>query len=145
MLRQGKYTKRVTPAQQAKRKVTQRFRWWRQLSWKKRLLYIGGPILALLIIIPIATYLYFARDISDQERLMNRNNTGVVLYANDGKTEIFSSGRAKHRELIPLDQISDSTEKALLSSEDKNFYEHGGFSVTSILGATVANINQRWK
>lgn len=140
MLRQGKYTKRVTPAQQAKRKVTQRFRWWRQLSWKKRLLYVGGPILALLIIIPIATYLYFARDISDQERLMNRNNTGVVLYANDGKTEIFSTGRAKHRELIPLDKISDSTEKALLSSEDKNFYEHGGFSVTSILGATVANI-----
>lgn len=140
MLRQGKYTKRVTPAQQAKRKVTQRFRWWRQLSWKKRVAYIGGPILALLIIIPIATYLYFARDISDQERLMNRNNTGVVLYASDGKTEIFSSGRAKHRELIPLDKISDFTEKALLSSEDKNFYEHGGFSVTSILGATVANI-----
>lgn len=140
MLRQGKYTKRVTPAQQAKRKVTQRFRWWRQLSWKKRILYIGGPILALLIIIPIATYLYFARDISDQERLMNRNNTGVVLYANDGKTEIFSTGRAKHRELIPLDKISDATEKALLSSEDKNFYDHGGFSVTSILGATVANI-----
>lgn len=140
MQRQGKYTKRVTPAQHAKRQARRRFRWWHSLSWKKRLLYFGTPILAFLILIPVFTYLYFARDISDQERLMNRNNTGVVLYANDGKTEIFSLGKAKHRSLIKLDQISDNTEKALIASEDKNFYEHGGFSIFSILGALYANV-----
>ncbi len=140
MQRQGKYTKRVTPAQHAKRHVRRRFRWWHDLSWKKRLLYFGTPILAFLVLTPLLTYLYFARDISDQERLMNRNNTGVVLYANDGTTEIYSLGKAKHRELLTLDQISDTTEKALIASEDKNFYEHGGFSVFSILGALYANI-----
>ncbi len=140
MQRQGKYTKRVTPAQHVKRQTRRRFRWWRDLSWKKRLLYFGTPVLAFLVLIPIFTYLYFARDISDQERLMNRNNTGVVLLASDGKTEIYSLGRAKHRELIQLDQISDTTEKALLASEDKNFYEHGGFSVFSIVGALYANV-----
>lgn len=140
MLRQGKYTKRVTPSQHAKRQARRRFRWWRDLSWKKRFLYFGTPVLAFLVLTPLLTYLYFARDISDQERLMNRNNTGVVLYANDGKTEIFSMGRAKHQGLIPLDQISDNTEKALIASEDKNFYKHGGFSPISIVGALYANI-----
>lgn len=140
MLRKGKYTKRVTPSQQAKRQARRRFRWWRSLSWKKRVAYFGIPILAFLILTPLFTYLYFAKDISDQERLMNRNNTGVVLYANDGTTEIYSMGRAKHRELIQLDQISDYTEKALIASEDKNFYEHGGFSLFSIIGALYANI-----
>ncbi len=140
MLRKGKYTKRVTPGQQAKRQARRRFRWWRRLSWKKRIAYFGAPILAFLVLTPLFTYLYFAKDISDQERLMNRNNTGVVLYANDGTTEIYSMGRAKHRELIQLDQISDSTEKALIASEDKNFYEHGGFSIFSIVGALYANI-----
>lgn len=140
MQRQGKYTKRVTPAQHAKRQARRRFRWWRDLSWKKRFLYFGTPILAFLILTPVLTYLYFARDISDQERLMNRNNTGVVLLANDGKTEIYSLGRAKHRDLIPLDRINDTTEKALISSEDKNFYEHGGFSFFSIIGALYANV-----
>lgn len=140
MQRQGKYTKRVTPAQHAKRQARRRFRWWRNLSWKKRLLYFGAPILAFLVLTPIFTYLYFAKDISDQERLMNRNNTGVVLYASDSKTEIYSMGRAKHRELIGLDKISDSTEKALIASEDKNFYEHGGFSIFSIVGALYANL-----
>jgi penicillin-binding protein 1A len=140
MARQGKFTKRVTPGQQAKRQARRRFRWLRNLSWKKRFLYFGTPILAFLVLTPIFTYLYFARDISDQERLMNRNNTGVVLYANDGKTEIYSLGKAKHRDLLQLDQISDTTEKALISSEDKNFYEHGGFSLFSIIGALYANV-----
>lgn len=140
MIRQGKYTKRVTPAKKVSRTARRRFRWWREMSLKKKILYIGGPILAFLILIPVLTYFYFARDIADQERLMNRNNTGVVLYASDGKTEIFSSGRAKHRELVPLDKINDTAEKALLSSEDKDFYKHGGFSIVSMMGALYANV-----
>lgn len=139
MIRKGKYTKRVTPVQQAKRQAKRRFRWWHELSLKKKILVIVAPILAFLIIIPLATYLYFARDISNQERLMNRNNTGIVLYASNGTDEIYSSGRAKHRELIPLDQISDYTENALIASEDKNFYNHDGFSIGSMLGAVYGN------
>lgn len=139
MRRQGKYTRRVTPTQQVKRQAKQRFRWWRKLSWKKRILYIGGPILAFLILTPLLTYLYFARDISNMDRLMNRNNTGIVLYANDSKTEIYSSGRAEHRDLVPLPSISKDMQQALIASEDKNFYKHGGFSIPNILGALYAN------
>lgn len=139
MIRKGKYTKRVTPVQKAKREAKRRFRWWHKLSLKKKILVVGAPILAFLIITPLATYLYFARDISNQERLMNRNNTGIVLYASNGTDEIYSSGRAKHRELIPLAQISDYTEKALIASEDKNFYKHDGFSIGSMLGAVYGN------
>lgn len=140
MVRQGKYTKRVTPVRRAKREARRGFRWWREMSWKKRILVISAPIVAFLVLMPLATYLYFARDIANQERLMNRNNTGVVLYASDGTTEIYSLGRAKHRDMVKLDAISDSTEQALLSSEDKDFYNHGGFSIISMMGALYANI-----
>lgn len=140
MQRQGKYTRRVTPAQQVKRQVKQRFRWWRKLSWKKRILVIGGPILAFLIILPLATYFYFAKDIADQDRLMNRNNTGIVLYANDNKTEIYSTGRAEHHDLLPLDKISTPVKNALIASEDKDFYKHSGFSVFSTLRAVYGYV-----
>lgn len=140
MLRQGKYTKRVGPAAQAKRQAKRRFRWWHNLSWKKRILYIGGPILGILIIIPLVTYLYFARDIADQDRLMNRNNTGVALYDNTGKNVIFSTGRAEHRDLVPLDKISDHMEHALVASEDKDFYKHGGFSILSTVRAVYGYV-----
>lgn len=127
-------------AQQVKRQVKHRFRWWRKLSWKKRVLVIGGPILAFLIILPLATYFYFARDIADQDRLMNRNNTGIVLYANDGKTEVYSTGRAEHHELLPLDQIAKPMKDALIASEDKDFYKHSGFSVFSTLRAVYGYV-----
>lgn len=135
MRRQGKYTKRVTPAQHVKRRAKHHFRWWKQASWKKRILAITIPILTFLIILPLATYAYFARDIANQDRLMNRNNTGIVLYATDGKTQIYSEGRATHRELYPLKNVSKSLKDALIASEDKDFYEHSGVSIFSTLRA----------
>lgn len=138
MVRQGVYTKKLTPWQWAKRGFQRRWRWFRELSWWRKFLLIGGPILLFLVLTPLLTYLYFAADISDPERLMNRSNTGVVLLDKNGE-EFYTFGRAGHREIIPLDQIADITEKALLSAEDKGFYEHSGFSIPSIVGALYAN------
>lgn len=138
MVRQGKYTKRLTPIQKAKRFARRRWNWFKGLSKPKKVLVIGGPILAFLIITPLATYAYFARDIADKERLMNRNNTGIVLMDKSGEA-FYRTGRAEHREEVPLAAISDNTEHALIASEDKGFYEHPGFSVGSMLGALYAN------
>jgi 1A family penicillin-binding protein len=116
-----------------------RWKWFKGLSKPKKVALIGGPILAFLILTPIITYAYYANAISDPDRLMNYNNTGVVLLDKDGKT-FYSFGTADRGARLPLDQISDYTEKALISAEDKNFYEHGGFSFVSILGALYANL-----
>ena len=116
-----------------------RWRWFKKLSKPKKVAVIATPILAFLILTPIFTYLYYANAISDPDRLMNYNNTGVVLLDKEGKA-FFSFGTADRGERLPLDKISDYAEKALISAEDKNFYEHSGFSVISILGALYANI-----
>lgn len=135
----GKRTRKPTPYRQVKWSVRRVWRWFAALSWKQKVLLVAAPVLAALIIIPLATYAYFSRDIGNQERLMNRNNTGVVLTDIHGEA-FYSFGRAEHREALKLDQISDYTEKALIDSEDKDFYEHGGFSVISIMGALYANL-----
>lgn len=119
--------------------LKRRWLWFKALSWKKKVLLIAGPILALMILIPIFTYFYFASTISDPDRLMNYNNTGVVLLDNEGEV-FYSFGTANRGERLGLDQISDNVEKALISAEDKNFYDHGGFSFVSILGALYANL-----
>lgn len=116
-----------------------RWQWFKGLSKPKKALVIGGPILAFLIITPIITYVYYANAISDPDRLMNYNNTGVVLLDKNNEA-FYSFGTADRGERLGLDQISDYTEKALISSEDKNFYKHGGFSIVSIIGALYANI-----
>ena len=116
-----------------------RFRWFKKLSKRKKVAVIGGPILAFLILTPIITYIYFASAISDPDRLMNYNNTGVVLLDKNDEA-FYSFGTADRGERLPLTEISDFTEKALIAAEDKNFYEHGGFSFISIVGALWANL-----
>ncbi|MCB9820222.1 PBP1A family penicillin-binding protein [Candidatus Nomurabacteria bacterium] len=142
MYRKGKYTQKLTPWQKVKRFSHERYRWWKNLSKKKKLLYTTGPILAFLIITPIFTYIYYYNDIGDIDRLMNRNNTGVVLLDRNGK-EFFRTGRAGDRHRVPLNQISDHLEHALIAAEDKDFYKHDGFSVLSIFRAFYNNIIAR--
>ena len=143
MVRQGKYTKRPSRLVRLKRGMGRKIRWFRKLSWQKKALIIATPLVVFSVLIPLLTYLYFARDIADVERLMNRNNTGVVLYASDGETEIFSSGQAGRRTPVPIDKIAPSLQKAAVASEDKNFYEHGGFSVLSTLRAVYGYVINR--
>jgi penicillin-binding protein 1A len=142
MIREGRYTKKVTGVAKVKRGVKRRWQWFRGLSRKQKFALIGLPLIAFLVVIPVATYAYYANDISNQERLMNRNNTGIVLLDKNDKP-FYSIGRAETRDILPLDQISDTTKEALLASEDKDFYKHGGFSFTSIAKAMYANVAAR--
>lgn len=116
-----------------------RYRWYKGLSKKKKALVIATPIVAFLVLVPTFTYIYFANAISNPDRLMNYNNTGVVLLDKNGQT-IYSTGTADRGERVPLAQIAPITQQALLSSEDKNFYKHGGVSLVSIAGALIANL-----
>lgn len=120
------------------RKATGRFAWFRNLSRKKKILVIAAPIAAFLILTPLITYLILANDIKDPERLMNRNNTGVVLEDINGKA-FYSIGRAEHRNRVPLSAISQDMKNALLASEDKDFYKHGGVNIFSTLRALFTN------
>lgn len=138
-VRKGKYTKRISPWARVKRGVKGRVEWFRKLSRPKKAAVIFGPILAFLIIVPLATYLYYAHDISDQERLMNRNNTGIAFTDRNGKV-FYSIGKAEHRTLVPLSGISDDMKHALLASEDKDFYNHGGFSIVGFVRAAVTGV-----
>ncbi len=134
MIRKGKYTKKVSPVRKARRVSRRHWRWFSKLSKKQKILVIAAPILAFLILTPLLTYFYYAKDISDQERLMNRNNTGIVLTDRNGEV-FYRVGQAQHHKLLPLDDIATVTKDALLSSEDKDFYTHGGFSVDGFLRA----------
>ncbi len=142
MYRQGKYTKKRGPLRATRRFLKRRHDWWKKLKRWQKIAVVTGPISAFLIITPILTYIYYYNDISDIDRLLNKNNTGVVLMDKRGKI-FFSTENAKHRDLVPLSEISDVTEDALVASEDKDFYKHGGFSIFSIIRSLYANIVTR--
>ena len=113
--------------------------WFRALKWWQKTLLVGGPIITVALIIPLLTFTYFALTMGDVESLMNRNNTGVVLKDVYGET-FYSVGTAEHRELVPLGSIAKTTQQALIASEDRNFYEHGGVSILSTLRAVYGYV-----
>jgi membrane peptidoglycan carboxypeptidase len=62
-----------------------------------------------------------------------------ILYYDDGVTELGRLGEA-NRVSIEFEQIPLQTQQAMLAAEDREFYEHGGFSVRGISRAVVTNV-----
>jgi len=142
MYRKGKYTKKRGLVSGAKYNFKRFKKWWRSKPLWKKLVYVLAPIILFLVIVPVATYIYFYNDIGNVERLLNSNNTGVALYDKNGK-KFFSTGNSAHRELLPLDKMSVYIKHALIASEDKDFYKHSGFSPFGIMRAMYSNILAR--
>jgi penicillin-binding protein 1C len=117
-------------------------RLWRRmnlLSGRQKLVTAGVIIAAVLLLVPLITYAQLARDISDPERLMNRNKTGIVLMDKHGEV-FYNYGKLNHQTDLKLDKISDHMERAVVASEDKEFYNHTGWSLRGTLIALYANV-----
>jgi 1A family penicillin-binding protein len=114
----------------------------KEIFTRKRIIIASTLILALLIVIPAATYAHFARDISDPERLMNRNNRGIVLKDKNNEV-IYTYGRVNDNNNLKLSAISDEMEHALVASEDHDFYKHEGYSIKGIAAAMFANVTSK--
>lgn len=130
---------RHSPIRRVKWYIRSKWRWFKSLSWQKKSLLISVPVLLIVLVIPLLSFLYFSMTMGDMETLMNRNNTGIVLRDQNGEV-FYSTGTAEHRNIIPLTNMSIYVQKAVVSSEDKNFYEHGGFSLLSTLRAVYGYV-----
>ncbi|MCX7996982.1 MAG: PBP1A family penicillin-binding protein [Patescibacteria group bacterium] len=90
--------------------------------------------------IPSFTYLYFAKDLGSKETMITRNEAGVILLDRRNKP-FYTLYDAKQREYVPISQISKNLQEAVIASEDRNFYNHPGFSPRGIIRAFTANVS----
>ena len=63
-----------------------------------------------------------------------------IVYWNDGKTELGRLGDA-NRINVPLEAVPLVVQHAVLAAEDRDFYNHGGFSPTGIGRAIWNNVS----
>lgn len=108
-------------------------------KYKQELYIILLSCILLVISVPVLTYFYFARDLSSKESIMNRNNTGVTLLDRNEKP-FFTFYSAQYKTEIPISQIPEVMQEAIISAEDKDFYEHPGFSVKAIFRSLIKDI-----
>lgn len=135
----SKSRQRHSPIRRIKWFFRSRWRWFKNLSWQKKALFVSVPVILFALVIPLLSFFYFSLTMGDMETLMNRNNTGVVL--KDLRGEVFySTGTAAHRNIVPLTDMSPHVKNAVVASEDKNFYEHSGVSILSTLRAVYGYV-----
>ena len=92
--------------------------------------------------VPIFTYFYFARDLKTPDSIMNRNDTGLILLDRNGEP-FFKFYEAKQKTFVPLSEIPQDTKEAIIAIEDKEFYEHPGFSLKGIARSVFANLRRQ--
>ncbi|MEO6508457.1 MAG: PBP1A family penicillin-binding protein [Patescibacteria group bacterium] len=107
---------------------------------RRFMLTIILAFISFFVLVPFITYFYFAPDLSSKETIMNRNDSGVILLDRNNKP-FFSFYQAKFKSFVPLNNISVYEQHAVVAIEDKDFYNHPGFSVRSIVRAFVANFS----
>ncbi|QQG43787.1 MAG: PBP1A family penicillin-binding protein [Candidatus Daviesbacteria bacterium] len=96
----------------------------------------------LLIFIPIFTYIFFAHDLESKESLMNKKDTGVILLDRSNKP-FFTFDEARYKAFISLSEIPLHLQQTVITTEDRDFYQHPGFSWRGMIRSAVTNIIQR--
>lgn len=120
----------------AKQPFVQKFS---RLSRKRKLFLLGWSGGSVLVLLTLFTTVYFANTLGSKDRIMNRNKTGVTL-VDQNNTEFYTFYNAHSSTYVPLANISPNVKQAALSSEDKDFYKHAGFSPLGIGNALWQNV-----
>ncbi len=111
-------------------------------DYKREFFIIFLTSLSLIVFVPIFTYAYFSHDLISKESIMNRNDTGVILLDRDNKP-FFTFYQAKYKSFTKLSKIPKRVRQAIIASEDKNFYDHSGFSFPSLVRALITNLRKK--
>ncbi len=120
------------------KKIVRKFLWKFRLELSLLLL----SLVTIIAFIPVFTYLYFAKDLRSKESIMNRNDTGVVLLDRKDKP-FFTFYEAHQKDFVPLKQIPKVTQEAVIAAEDREFYQHPGFSIRGIFRSLFLDLQKK--
>ena len=100
-----------------------------------KLLGISMAVFAVLI---VSLFAYFRKDLPDPTSF--RFDQSTRFYDKTGETLLWSVYGDENRTLLEFGQISDYAKWAAIAIEDKDFYQHGGFSISGISRAALSQV-----
>ena len=92
------------------------------------------------IIVVIAIIWHFSQDLPDYSQLKEYHPPCVTrIYSADGK--LIEEYAKEKRIFVPINSVPKSLVQAFIAAEDKNFYNHPGIDIFSIIRAAFANVS----
>jgi penicillin-binding protein 1A len=118
-------------------------------SWPRRKVRMLVIVVVSLVAIPsatvgvaVATYVFLPLPSSLPQEKLQADSRVSTVYAVDG-SPIGEFKEAESRVLIPADRIPDTIKRAVVASEDHEFYRHGGVDWKGIGRALWADVRKR--
>jgi membrane peptidoglycan carboxypeptidase len=114
---------------------------------KRRTFHILALSIAFVLVAGVASFVFIYVEVSKEAS--GRIERGIIeniifsespVYYDDGETIIGVFFERIHRKYIHYADIPAAFIKALIATEDKNFFSHPGFDVKAIMRALMANI-----
>jgi len=88
----------------------------------------------------IGLFVWVSNEIPDPNNLLTRQIAETTkIYDRKGETILYELHGDEKRTLVELDQISPYAIDATLVAEDRNFYEHKGYSIKGFIRALLKN------
>ncbi len=132
------------------RDFRRRFSHWKRLPFRlklKRLFlfsvklgFVGGLVL---VIGGLLAYFALASGLPDPEKILERDLAqSTKIYDRTGTHLLYEIHGEEKRTVVSLSDIPKYVQQATLTTEDKKFYEHHGFSVQRIVVTLFTNVLQ---
>lgn len=109
----------------------------KKITWGKAILSLGVALVLFVGIVLIIVN----RDLPTPEGLAHRVvPQSTKIYDRTGKIVLYDIHGAERRTSVSLSEIPRTLKLATLAAEDRNFYEHGGFQLTSMIRSVLVNL-----
>ena len=97
------------------------------------------------IVIGIFTSIFlfskYSKEIPNPDKLIDRKQAETTkIYDRTGENLLYEIHGDEKRTIVELDEISEYLIQATISAEDKNFYNHQGFSLTGMVRALLNDV-----
>lgn len=107
----------------------------------KKLLLFGLTIGLFLIIVGSLYAFWISRDLPNPNQLISREVAqSTKIYDRTGQHVLYEISGDQKRTLVDLKDIPNQVKQATIAIEDKNFYNHGGFSIWAMFRTAVTNL-----
>jgi membrane peptidoglycan carboxypeptidase len=113
---------------------------WRRFipSWRLVLGTLGTLfLLGAATAAAIFAFAWFTVDIPEENEVAAAQTS--IIYWNDGETEMARLGDT-NRISVPIEDIPEDMQNAVVAAEDRRFYEHSGFDVVGFTRALWSNL-----
>lgn len=119
----------------------QQFHQWRKRIWKKYHVNKIVILLTLVGILVMSGYLFYIAKNTKVSELESGLKESTVIY--DAKGEVAGQLYSQKGTYVDLKSISPAVVHALISTEDRNFYNHHGFDIKGIARAALRMVVNR--